>query len=315
MPVAAEIQPLLDQLAAVAVDPAQLTPELLRAGLDGLWAAWATETAAAVDVTERTVPGGDGERPARVYRAAALDGPAPVIVYLHGGGFVVGSLDSHDATCRHLAERTGAVVVAVDYRLAPEHPFPAGPDDCLAATRWATTPEAAAALGGDGRVVVAGDSAGANLAAVTALRARDDGWADTLALQVLVYPCFDPGCASTSHERNGDGYLLTTATMRWFWQHYLTDPAAQAADPYVDPRRAPSLAGLPPALVVTAEYDPLADEGDDYAARLAAAGVPVEHVRAAGMVHGFASMFSLTPQATATLDRIAAALEGSVHTA
>jgi acetyl esterase len=308
VPVAAEIQPLLDQLRGAEVDPADLTPELLRAGLDGLWMAWTADTAAPVDVVERTVPGGDGPVAARVYRRASLDAPAPVVVYLHGGGFVVGSLDSHDTTCRQLADRSGATVVAVDYRLAPEHPYPAGADDCMAALRWAASAQATDELQGDGRLVVAGDSAGGNLAAVSALRARDEGGPD-LALQVLVYPCLDPSCSTRSHERNASGYLLTTATMRWFWEHYLRGaPDGAASSPYVDPRRAASHADLPPALVATAEYDPLVDEGDEYAQLLAGAGVPVEHVRYDGMVHGFASMFAVTPQAFDVTGRIAAAI-------
>jgi acetyl esterase len=187
--------------------------------------------------------------------------------------------------CRNLCEGGGCVVVSVDYRLAPEAKFPAAPDDCLAATRWAVAN--AGALGADpSRVVVAGDSAGGNLAAVTALRARDEGGPALLG-QLLIYPVTDyvtPGTPSMAE--NAEGYGLTRQGMAWFWDHYLADPS-QAAHPHASPLRSNNLSGLPPGLVVTAEYDPLRDEGEYYGRALQAAGVPTEIVRWDGMNHGF----------------------------
>lgn len=303
MPVATEIQPLLDALNAVEMDASVLTPEAMRAGLDGLWMSWAGDPPE-MDTSNRAIPGPAREIPVRIYLPDRAD-PAPVIVALHGGGFVVGSLDSNDATCRHLASRSAAIVVSVDYRLAPEHPWPAGADDCLAAARWAFAH--GSELGGDPeRLVMAGDSAGANLASVCALRAlHEEG--PPIALQALLYPCFDPHCATRSHEANGRGNLLTTETMRWFWHHYLSDPA-YASDPHVDPRRATDLSGLPTAVVITAEFDPLRDEGAEYADLLLAAGVSVDYADFPGMVHGFASMYSVTSQASVAIDRVAAAV-------
>lgn len=225
---------------------------------------------------------------ARVYRPDAVDGPAPTIVFLHGGGFVIGDLDTHDVPARLLCRDVGAVVVSVDYPLAPEHPFPAGVD-----ASWSALEEVARRIdefGGDAAaLVVAGDSAGANLAAVTALRARDEGLA--LAAQVLMYPTVDAGGTYASRTENGEGYFLTAADMDWFFSTYTgVDPDAAgsiADDPRIAPLRAASLAGLAPAVVVTAEFDPLRDEGEAYADALAAAGVRVERRSFDGLVHGF----------------------------
>ena len=199
------------------------------------------------------------------------------MVFFHGSGFVLCSLDTHDGMCRNLCAGTGCVVVSVDYRLAPEAKFPAAPDDCLAATRWAVAN--AAALGADpGRVFVAGDSAGGNLAAVTALRIRDEGGPRLLG-QLLIYPVtdyYEPG--TPSMIENAEGYGLTRAGMIWFWNHYLAAPS-DGANPHASPFRAADLSGLPPALVVTAEYDPLRDEGEYYADRLRQAGVPTQMKR------------------------------------
>jgi acetyl esterase len=230
-----------------------------------------------------------GEIPLRLYRPAGVPDtkPLPVYVYFHGGGWVIGDLESHDVLCRQLTAESGACVIAVDYRLAPEHKFPAAADDAWAATRWIVAH--AAGLGVDaGRLAVGGDSAGANLAAVVALMARDAG-APAIALQVLIYPVTDVGSESPSYADFADGYMLTRDSMRWFIAHYL-GRKEDANDWRASPLRAPSLAGLPPALVITAGFDPLRDEGAAYATRLREAGVTVDYVSFGGMIHGFVGM-------------------------
>jgi acetyl esterase len=219
--------------------------------------------------------------PARIYRPMS-DEMLPAVVYTHGGGWVVGSVESYDAFCRTLAARAPAVVVSVDYRLAPEHRFPAALEDAWNATRWVA--EHAAGLGADPqRLVVAGDSAGGNLAAVVARRARDAGI--PLALQVLVYPVTDANLDSSGYARLGEGLNLSRAKMAWYWECYLGD--ADPRHPDASPLRADDLAGIAPALVQTAEYDPLGDEGAAYAQRMREAGVPVTSTHYAGQIHGF----------------------------
>jgi acetyl esterase len=234
-------------------------------------------------------------------------GPLPVVVFFHGGGWVAGTLETHDPYCRALAKEAGVVVVAADFRLAPEHKFPAGLEDCLAATEWVL--EHARELGGEGsRVMVGGDSAGGTLATVVALLLRDKG-VGGLAGQILLYPAaayYDPPTAS--YLENAEGYGLTRKGMIWFWDHYLKDKS-EAADFRVAPLLAGSLAGLPRAFVVTAEYDVLRDEGQAYARRMEADGVEVTHVFAEGMNHGFAASaneFPFLPQAKEMLGRVAA---------
>lgn len=254
-------------------------------------------------VVNRDMQGPGGSLGLRIYTPHGA-GPFPLMVFFHGSGFVVCSLDTHDGMCRNLCAGSGCVVVSVDYRLAPEHKFPAAPEDCLAATRWAAAN--AAALGADpGRIVVAGDSAGGNLAAVTALRIRDEG-GPRLAGQLLLYPVTDHYDANTpSMSENAEGYGLTRAGMIWFWNHYLSDPA-QGADPHASPLRAADLRGLPPALVVTAEYDPLRDEGEYYAERLRQAGVPADLKRWEGMNHGFLFWPGVVDKAGAAMDEACA---------
>ena len=235
-------------------------------------------------VTERTVQGPGGQLKLRIYRPVG-QGPFPLLVFFHGSGFVLCSLDTHDGMCRNICAGAQCVVVSVDYRLAPEHKFPAGLDDCVFATRWVS--EHAAELEGDaGRIVVGGDSAGGNLAAAAALRIRDEGGPPLLG-QLLIYPVTDYHTPGTpSYSENADGYGLTRDTMVWFWDHYLSDPV-EAAEPYASPLRARDLGGLPAALVVTAEYDPLRDEGEYYAVKLRAAGTSATTSRWDGMNHGF----------------------------
>jgi acetyl esterase len=236
------------------------------------------------DVREQTIDGPGGPLRIRIYTPHGT-GPFPLLVFFHGSGFVLCSLDTHDGMCRNLCAGAGCVVASVDYRLAPEHKFPAGIDDCLHATRWAAAH--AAELGANPmRVAIAGDSAGANMAAVTALRVRDEG-GPPLCGQLLLYPVTDyhtPG--TSSYQDNAEGYGLTRDTMQWFWAHYLNDES-ESAYPHACPLRARDLSGLPPALVITAEYDPLRDEGEFYAENLRTAGVPTALTRYDGVNHGF----------------------------
>jgi acetyl esterase len=218
----------------------------------------------------------------------------PLLVFFHGGGWVVGDLETHDGLCRNLANAAGAVTVSVEYRRAPEHKFPAAAEDAYAAICWAA--ENARELGADpARLAVSGDSAGGNLAAVAALMARDRG-GPQVAYQVLLYPITDCVFETPSYREFADGHFLTRGAMRWFFQQYLTRPE-EASQPYVSPLRAVSLAGLPPALVLTAECDVLRDEAEAYAARLKREGVSVEQIRAPGMIHGFLRRTDVFPQA------------------
>ena len=233
---------------------------------------------------ERSIDGPGGALGLRIYTPVA-SGPLPLLVFFHGSGFVLCSLDTHDGMCRNLAACIGCVVVSVDYRLAPEHKFPNGLDDCLAATRWAAA-HAAEFDADAARIMLAGDSAGGNMAAVTALRIRDEG-GPALCGQMLLYPVTDyhkPG--TPSYAENANGYGLTRDTMEWFWGHYLNDPS-EADHPCASPLRASDLGGLPSAYVMSAEYDPLRDEAELFGDRLRAAGVLVEISRRAGMNHGF----------------------------
>ena len=240
-----------------------------------------------------------GGVPVRIYRPSP-DPHLPVIVYFHGGGWTIGSVEQYDLVTRQVANATGAVVVSVDYRLAPEHPFPAPIDDCWQALQW--TAAHAASFGGDPqRLAVMGDSAGGNLAAVCALLARDAG-GTAIAMQVLVYPVVDCVLDTPSYRENGKGYLLTRDDMEWFFACYTagtTDPA----DWRISPLRA-DLRGVAPAVVITAEYDPLRDEGDEYARRLHAAGVAVTHLPYEGMIHAFFGLSGAFDASRDALERV-----------
>jgi acetyl esterase len=232
-------------------------------------------------VEDRFLPGEAGDIPIRVYYPGA-HGPFPILVFFHGGGWVLGNLDSSDAVCRVLANAARCLVVSVNYRHGPEHKFPAAPHDAYAATEWISR-NARTFEGDPARLAVGGGSAGGNLAAVTALMARDRGAPD-IRFQLLIVPVTNYAFDTASYEENAEGYGLTRSTMRWFWKHYLNSET-DGANPYASPLRAPSLGGLAPAFVLTAEYDPLRDEGASYAQRLREAGVPVIYKSYAGMTH------------------------------
>jgi acetyl esterase len=256
-------------------------------------------------IENKRIPSPGGEIPIRLYYPR---GQAPVgaSMWFHGGGWVIGDLESHDPICREIANRSGALVVSVDYRLAPEHKFPAAPDDCHAATRWVA--DNAGTLGYPaGRLAVTGDSAGGNLAAVVALMARDKG-GPALRFQLLVYPAFDPAMTTPSHQEFAqDGFVLSRADMVWFWNHYLNGPQDES-NPYLNPARAKDLSRLPAALVITAGFDPLRDEGAAYAAMLRQAGVVAKSRQYEGLTHGFFNMASQIDLAKVARDEASAAL-------
>ncbi len=290
-----QLQELVDASAALAtLDLANTNAETFRALSKAPYLQY-EPTEAVASVVDRSIPGPEGEIPVRIYTPArppgAVDAPLGVLVYFHGSGFCIFDLDTHDHECRMLANLGEVIVVSVDYRLAPEHKFPAAVVDCRAALHWVH--DHADGLGGDpARVGVGGDSAGGNLAAVTAQIARDEGRPE-LAFQLLVYPVTDLRGDHPSRAENGKGYLLTTEVMEWFETQYLTDDS-ERTDPRASPLLADSFAGLPPALVITAEYDPLRDEGNAYAEQLRAAGVPVTLSPYDGAVHGFFQLSATT---------------------
>lgn len=293
------LRDLIDQLGGAAavslqslgVDGAREAHAMLSAGSDAV---------AVASVEDRSLAGVG----CRVYVPVGAAATPPVLVWFHGGGWVLGGLDTADSTVRRLADRSGHLVVSVGYRLAPESPFPAACDDAWAVTEWLVD-GGAAELGADpSRISVGGDSAGGNLAAVCALLARDAGRA--LRRQVLVYPVTDLSREAASYTENGEGFLLSADTMRWFIASYTSE--TQRSEWRASPLLAPDLAGLAPAYVLTAGFDPLRDEGDAYAERLRASGVQVVHDRVPGAIHAFVELSAVTPLAGQAVDRIGAAL-------
>jgi acetyl esterase len=309
MAVKPEVRTILDLLEGVEAPPlSEQTPEMMRTAYAGMSALAVRDDVASV--TDRNIPGPGGDLPVRIY-VPATPGPEadgaglPVLVWYHGGGWVIGDLETADGTARALANGAGAVVVSVDYRLAPEHPFPAAVDDALAAARWVV--DNAAELGVDpARLAVGGDSAGGNLAAVVAQQLRDGG--PPIAFQLLVYPVCDAKLVLPSIDENAEGYFLEKATMEWFRGHYLGD--GDRDDPRISPLAAAddALAGLPPALIITAEYDPLRDEGEAYGERLRQAGVDTTVTRYDGVIHGFFSMRDMLPDGAAAVTEASTAL-------
>jgi acetyl esterase len=283
MPLDPQARAYLDQLAALNAPPlSALTPEVARQAIQ-MQTVLVAEREPVARVEDRRIPGPEGEIPLRIYTPAGA-GPFPALVFFHGGGWVICDLETHDGLCRSLTNGVGCVVVSVDYRLAPEHKFPAALQDCYAATRWVAGHAAEIAVDGT-RIAVGGDSAGGNLAAVVAQLARAQG-GPPLVFQLLIYPATDLTADTPSKRENSEGYGLSREDMLWFASHYLRSPA-DARDPLASPMLTPDLRGLPPALIITAEYDPLRDEGEQYGARLQEAGVPVTVSRYAGMIHGF----------------------------
>jgi len=256
-------------------------------------------------VVDRRIPGPGGDIPIRLYYPAGEE-PFPTVVYYHGGGWVIGDLDTHHAFCHALAKTSGCLVVAVDYRLAPEHRYPAAVEDAYAATKWvAENPEQIQA--DSGRFAVCGDSAGGHLAAVVSMMARDRK-GPRIDLQILIYPITDCRFDTPSYEENKEGYMLTRDLMKWFWNYFINDES-EADDPYVSPLRAENLGELPPAMIITAGYDPLRDEGEAYGWRLQEAGVNVSLSRYPGMTHAFIRMTAVLDKANEALAEVAGTLK------
>jgi acetyl esterase len=259
-------------------------------------------------VEDRTITGPAGSLTVRIY-APGRGQLLPALVYFHGGGWVLGNLDTHDAVCRALTNSAGCITIAVDYRLAPEHKFPAALEDCYVATCWVA--ENANQLGvNPARIAVGGDSAGGNLAASVALMAQERK-GPPLRFQLLVYPVTDDAMDTPSHRAFAEGFFLTRPDMEWFWNHYAPDEASRESK-FVCPAKATDLRGLPPAMIITAEFDPLRDEGERYAARLQAAGVPVTLKRYPGMVHGFFRLSHIMDQGKVALADAGATLRAAL---
>ena len=304
MPLDPTIQMLVDQMRSADRPPMSETSPAEARQAYLMLSAISGPPADLASIDDLVVPGPAGDIPVRLYRPSGAE-VLPIVVYFHGGGFTIGSIETHDLPCQQLAAQSGCVVASVDYRLAPEHPFPAAIDDCWAATRELA--RRAAELGADAaRLAVAGDSAGGNLAAVVTHLAHDEGGPD-IAFQLLIYPAVDARMSFPSIKENGDVPFLSEDTMRWFWGNY-----AGGQDIDVDPKASPleraDLTGLPPAMVITAEYDALRDEGEAYSEALTAAGVATEQRRYDGMPHAFFQMGGLVEPARQAMADAADAL-------
>ncbi len=307
--VTAEVRQLLEWIEAQGGPTLEsLEPEAARQlAVEGL-APFKGEAEPVASVEDRWIAGTGGGFRVRIYTPDA-PAPRPAMVYFHGGGWVLCNVDTHDTVCRAIAHRAGAVVVSVDYRLAPEHKFPAAVDDSYAATQWVVAN--AEALGVDPeRITVGGDSAGGNLGAVISLKSRDEN-GPRIALQALIYPVTDLSSFGTpSYREFAEGHHLTLAEMEWFRNHYLRN-LEDGLDPMASPLLAKDLSGLPPALIITAECDPLRDEGEAYAKRLEQAGVDVTCTRYPGVIHPFFSLAAAIPQALDAVQQVANAVRAA----
>jgi len=304
MPLDPQAAALIKQMA-VAPGPKleELAPDDARRLTSATFKMLAGAAEGVAKVEDRKIPGPAGQIPIRIYSPTGA-GPFPLLVFYHGGGWVIGDLDTHDNACRSLTNRAGCVTLAVDYRLAPENKFPAAVEDCYQATAWAA--EHAREFGADpARIAVGGDSAGGNLAAVISLLARDRR-RPALKFQLLIYPATDGALDTNSHKTFTD-YFLTDTAVKYLWGSYLRDDADRT-DPLASPALAKSHKGLPPALIITAEFDPLRDEGEAYGEKLRAAGVPVSVTRYDGMIHGFFTMPGVLDQGKRAGDEAAMAL-------
>ncbi|MEE8443372.1 MAG: alpha/beta hydrolase [Dehalococcoidia bacterium] len=297
-----QAQAVIDQRVALGLPPLNtLTPAEARTSAEARPLATGPDVG---QIEDRSIPGPAGQIPVRIYTPPGA-GPFPALVYFHGGGWVVGTLDMSDGTCRHLCLGGECIVVSVDYRLAPEAKFPLPAEECYSATWWVA--ENGPDLNIDpARIAVGGGSAGGNLATVVALMARDRG-RPPIAFQLLVYPVTDRNFETVSYRENGKGYMLDRDGMMWYWSQYLNDPS-DASNPYAAPLQASDLSALPPALIITAEYDPLRDEGEAYASRLRAAGVQTTCTRYDGMIHGFFGMHDAIDKAKEAVSEASAAL-------
>ena len=308
MPLDPQVRQLLDSVAQANLPPINsLSPAKARQQMIASSAALG-ESEAVGSIEDRTIPGSGGEIPIRIYKPAGEQ--LPIVVYYHGGGWVLGNLETHDGYCRALANASGAIVVSVDYRLAPEHKFPAAVEDAYDATCWVS--ENAIAIGGrSGPIAVAGDSAGGNLAAAVPLMARDRG-GPSIGCQVLIYPITDHNVDTPSYQEFANDHLLTRDAMIWFWNENCESDTDRNHS-FLSPLRAKDLSGLPSALVITAGYDPLRDEGEAYAEKLRQAGVAVALTRYDGMIHGFTRRFDLLDKAHEALNEVADAIKAALN--
>ena len=304
MPLDPQARAVMDQVAALGLPPTHtVSPQEARANAKSRPRPIGPGVA---KVEDREIPGPDSQVPVRIYIPNG-DGPFPCLVWFHGG-WVVGDLDSADSTARHLTVGAGCVVVSIDYRLAPETKFPGPAEDCYAATSWVFENASGLGILAD-RIAVGGDSSGGNLAAAVCLMIKDRG-GPNLAMQLLVYPVTDWSFKTDSYVDNAEGYQLTKDTMIWYWDQYVSHDG-DAQDPYAAPLKAPDLGGLPSALVITAEFDPLRDEGEAYANRLKNAGVPTSCTRYPGMIHGFFGMSAALDKGKDAISEASAALMAS----
>ena len=306
MPLHPQVEKALEQMAAAGPPLHHMSPQQARTAMEAARGV-ADDPEKVGNVEDRLIPGVAGKQTIRVY-APEGDGPFPILVYFHGGGWVVGSINTVDTSCRALTNLAGCMVISADYRLAPEDKFPAAVDDCYAAVRWAALN--APALNGDAsRIAVGGESAGANLAAAVTLKAQESGL-PPLAYQLLMYPVTAHAFDMPSHKENAEGYFLTTEMMAWFWDQYLASDT-DGENPLASPMRASTdqCRSLPSAFIATAEYDPLRDEGAAYAAKLREAGVAVEYTCFEGLIHGFMGMAKAIEPAGQALQHAATALK------